>query len=129
MKKSIWLMLIMVTIACSDKKQDIPVGENIPVGDCIAVSYVRGICGQAVLKILDAPHFNKGENEGDDQNVFLATLECGIDLAKLNKSLFYVELNPDNFNSNCFVCLAALNYSGKLRYTVRLAAPCKSTKD
>ncbi|MBX2947203.1 MAG: hypothetical protein KF725_15340 [Cyclobacteriaceae bacterium] len=95
-------------------------------GECIAVSYLRGICGQAVLKIQDPKYFHLGEDADGDTNVFLAGLECFTDSNVLQKNTFYVELNPNDFNTNCAVCLAAVAYSGSKQYAVRVHETCST---
>jgi hypothetical protein len=100
--------------------------EKFPTytGECITVSYVRGICGQAVLKIKDPRYFHLGENADGDTHVFLARLECFTDSNILQNSTFYVELNPTDFNVDCAVCLAAVVYSGSKHYAVRVHEVC-----
>ncbi|MBX2962812.1 MAG: hypothetical protein KF687_09890 [Cyclobacteriaceae bacterium] len=98
-------------------------------GECITVTYVRGICGQAVLKIVDPRYFHLGENADSETNVFLAGLECFTDASILQKSTFYVELSPKDFNTDCAVCLAAVAYSGSKQYTVRVHEVCEGGSD
>lgn len=94
--------------------------------DCISVTYVRGICGQAVLKIQSPADYHYGEDADGDENVFLATLECFTDAEPLQDKVFYVQLNPADFNSNCAVCMAAVMYSGSKHYKVRVQTNCET---
>lgn len=109
--------LAAIALSCEEK-------SPTSIGECIAVSYVRGICGQAVLKIHDPRYFYLGEDADGDTNVFLAGLECFTDYNVLQKHTFFVELNPADFNSNCAVCLAAVSYSGSKQYAVRVHETC-----
>lgn len=97
-------------------------------GECVAVTYLRGICNQAVLQIQDPQYFEKGENVDGETNVFLATFECDANLPPLEPAdgnrVFFVELNPPDFRSDCAVCLAAPPFSGTKVYPVRVHATC-----
>jgi hypothetical protein len=94
-------------------------------GGCIPVIQIGGICGQAVLQIQDPDLYHFGEETDGYEHVFLATLECNAFQIEPGKT-FYVQLNPDNFNGNCAMCLAAVDYSGSKKYPVRIFNSCSN---
>jgi hypothetical protein len=103
-----------------------PETTNFPQ-NCIAVKYLRGICGEAVLQIQDPRYYKYGETTNEEDHVFRGTFECSSDLDALEKrALFYVELNPQNFNNNCANCDATVLYSGSKYYSVRVHQNCNS---
>ncbi len=98
--------------------------------NCIRVKFIRGICGNAVLQIQNPYYYDMGEDTDDETHVFLARLECFTDMDALaNKFFFYVELNPPDFNTDCAVCEAAIQYSGSKRYSVRVQTLCKGMSE
>ncbi|MCW5910304.1 MAG: hypothetical protein KIT62_04480 [Cyclobacteriaceae bacterium] len=119
--KNIVVLMIIVLIGIGAGCEDQQIRKP---GECIPVTYVRGICGQAVLKIQSSDYYHLGENADGDEHVFLATLECFTDAAALEDNLFYVTLNPADFNHNCAVCMAAVMYSGSKKYNVRVQEGC-----
>jgi hypothetical protein len=116
------LFLLSLMVGCNSTINDLP-------NNCIAVKYVRGICGNAVLKIQDSRYFDVGEEADGDSHVFLATLECFADVEAVKDKVFYVELNPSNFDSNCAVCLAMVAYSGSKHYNVRVHQVCGNNQE
>ncbi|MBX2894831.1 MAG: hypothetical protein KF763_05295 [Cyclobacteriaceae bacterium] len=94
-------------------------------GGCIPVVQIGGICGQAVLQIQDPDLYHFGEDSDGYEHVFLATLECNAPQIESGKT-FYVQLNPDNFNTSCATCLAAVDYSGSKKYPVRVFNSCSN---
>jgi hypothetical protein len=118
----ITLFLVNLIAGCNPDIDQLP-------SNCIPVKYVRGICGQAVLEIQDPKYYDTGENADGDSHVFLAMLECFTDTEIVKDKLFYVELNPSNFNSECAVCLALVNYSGNKHYNVRVHPICGNTEE
>lgn len=94
--------------------------------ECVPVTYQYGICGKAVLKIENSAYYDLGENVGEYENVFLATLECFTDEDALKNKVFFVQINPADFNQNCAVCFAAVVYDGSKHYNVRLSNDCTS---
>ena len=121
-KIAIFLFLIRLITGCDSDTTPLP-------DNCIAVKYVRGLCGNAVLQIQDLRYFSVGENVDGDTHVFLATLECFTDLEAAKDKVFYVELNPSDFNSDCAVCLAMINYTGKKHYAVRVHEACSDNQE
>jgi hypothetical protein len=121
-KIAITLILVSILAACNSDNQPLP-------GNCIPVKYVRGICGHAVLQIQDPLYYSVGENADGDDHVFLATLECFSNIEAVKNKLFYVELNPTDFKSDCAVCLAMVNYSGTKQYGVRVHQVCSTTEE
>ena len=121
-KIALALLWITLIAGCSSDINQLP-------NNCIPVKYVRGICGQAVLKIQDPQYYSVGENTDGDSHVFLATLECHTNMEAVKDKLFYVELNPTGFNSNCAVCLAVVDYTGTKHYSVRVYEACSYNQE
>ena len=113
------LMLAGLLAACDKAKLKEP-------HECVPVSYQYGICGKAVLKIENSAYYDLGENVGEHENVFLATLECFTDENALKNKVFFVQINPADFNQNCAVCFAAVVYNGSKHYNVRVSNDCTS---
>jgi hypothetical protein len=90
--------------------------------DCFEVSYVTGICGEAVLKIQDPALYHLGESWSGHENVFFCMLPCGVDTQSLSNKTFRVAFgNPDH---NCAVCLATIGYTGSKRYNIVITDTC-----
>ncbi len=88
---------------------------------CVTVSYVTGICRQAVFKIEEPDFYELGEQWNDQKNVFFTVLGCEINEASLKGRLFKVTIGgKDNSDRNCVVCQAALDYTGRKKYFVTL---------
>lgn len=101
-------------------------------GTCVNVSVLRSICGTAVLQIKDPAFYHLGENVGDEQNVFLAYIEVKPTDASVdagNKENAYVEINPENFNTDGIQCLAMVDYAGAKQHNVRFVKPCEQKED
>lgn len=113
------LMLAGLLAACDKTKLKEP-------HECVPVTYQYGICGKAVLKIENSVYYDLGENVGEHENVFLATLECFTDENALKNKVFFVQINPADFNQNCAVCYAAVVYDGSKHYNVRVSNDCTS---
>jgi hypothetical protein len=113
------LMLAGLLAACDKAKLKEP-------HECVPVTYQYGICGKAVLKIENSAYYDLGENVGEHENVFLATLECFTDENALKNKVFFVQINPADFNQNCAVCFAAVVYNGSKHYNVRVSNDCTS---
>lgn len=113
----LFIPLLAIAMVCCDK-------ETLSnATGCVAVKYVTGICGNAVLQIEDPAFYGLGENVDGYEHVFLATLECFTDQPLEGKS-FLVELDPSDFNNQCAVCLAMVLYSGTKKYNVRVHQQC-----
>jgi hypothetical protein len=121
-KIAIALFLISILAACNSDNHTLP-------SNCIPVKYVRGICGNAVLQVQNPHYYGVGENADGDDHVFLATLECFSDIDAIKGRLFYVELNPTDFKSDCVVCQAMVNYSGTKQYRVRIHQECGTMEE
>jgi hypothetical protein len=88
---------------------------------CVSVSFVTGICRQAVFKIEDPAFYELGEQWNDQKNVFFTVLGCEINEASLKGRPFKVTISgKDSSDRNCVVCQAALNYTGRKKYFVTL---------
>jgi hypothetical protein len=96
--------------------------EAIQYPDCFEVSYVTGICGEAVLKIVNPAYYHLGESWSGHDNVFFCVLPCGINQGDLENKTFRVAFgNPDR---NCAVCLATIGYTGSKKYNVVITDTC-----
>jgi hypothetical protein len=116
------LLFIALTTACQSEDEREP-------NTCLPVRYLRGICGQAVFQLQDEKNYSLGETVGTDSHVFLGVLECGTDEQTLVDKILYVEIVPEDSDTNCAVCLAAVDYAGSIRYNVRLVNPCTTPKE
>jgi hypothetical protein len=117
-------IILILTVACEAPLPTVS-------GECVPVKLVRGICGMAVFKIQDPDFYHFGETVGDEENVFLGTLECpnlraSVDDQTLSEEVFYVELDPDDFAQDCARCYAMINYAGQTNYKVRVHETCIS---
>lgn len=125
MKNALLLIvsLFLLSASCNDEKLSLS-------KTCVPVKMLRSICGQAVFQIQDSRFYHYGESVGNEENVFVAALECNLpDAVSLGtrepqEEIFYAELDPENFNGNCASCLAMVNYEGQKHYQVRLHEVC-----
>jgi hypothetical protein len=124
MSKSVFFFIFCVVLLAGCQSEETSESAN-----CIRVKYLRGICGQAVLQLQEERHYSLGETVGNEHHVFLGTLECGTNEPLLENKTIYIEVEPDDFNTNCAVCLAAIDYAGNLRYKVRVVNPCPATEE
>ena len=95
-------------------------------GECIDVSYVAGICGEAVLKIESKDFQSLGEDWNGNQHVFFTVLPCGADEAALKTGIFKVFLKESNSIDfgDCVRCKATLAYDGQKRFEIALTGTC-----
>lgn len=114
----LFIPLLAIALVCCDKE------TLTNARGCVAVKYVTGICGNAVLQIENPSYFGLGEDVDGYEHVFLATLECFTDQQPLEGKSFLVELDPSDFNDQCAVCLAMVAYSGSKKYNVRIHQQC-----
>lgn len=117
-------MLALFFQSC-ERLDEAVIDQLIVDQDCIEVSYVRGICGQAVLKILTPAYKHLGEKEGNDTDVFLTEFSCE-DANKSTEGTFYIQLLEKPNLGDCPRCLAALIYNGKKKYNVRRVDTCNA---
>jgi hypothetical protein len=117
-------VLIFGASGCNETKSVTPIASN----ECFEVSYVTGICGQAVLKIEKPAFFKFGETWNGHANVFYTVFDCSVDEMKLKQAHFFVIISKENPNPNinCVMCLAALDYQGSKKYFVTIVAECES---
>ncbi|MFM8739356.1 MAG: hypothetical protein ACKOC0_04035 [Cytophagales bacterium] len=88
---------------------------------CITVSYNKGICREAVLKIEDPAFYGMGESWGGEDHVFFTVLGCEINVeALLNKKFSVLVSDRDSSDKNCIACQATLAYSGTKKYFITL---------
>ena len=104
------MMVLALTFSCDDEGID-------PTENCIEVTLVAELCGQAVLQVVSDAHFNLGENgwEWNDtvyNNVFSTDLSCdAMQNMPRDGSSFTIRLVEDQDPGNCAVCLAL--FSGR----------------
>lgn len=76
MKTTTLTIIAFILFSCDQKSET--------SGSCVRVKLVKELCGQAVLKILDAAYFGKGQDWDDGngvvhQHVFSTVLPCNMD--------------------------------------------------
>ena len=123
-KVSIIFLVILGLFQACDKGETALLDAN-----CVQVSYVIGICGEAVLKIENPTQFHMGENWNGHENVFFTILPCGTDEQALSNGTFYVEIVPSIQDDSCVRCAATIGYSGSKRYHIVLRNQCTIITD
>lgn len=114
MKKLLGLIFCAaIVFSCEEE------GPLLPT-DCVEVSLVDQLCGQAVFKIQDPNFYHLGESANGHENVFFSYLHCD-DPVKNDEGNFFVEFVADESLGSCAVCLALLQYDGEKVHQVRLA--------
>lgn len=109
--------LVILMSACNEDDQ------IIGAGDCVEVTLIDQLCGQAVFKIEDPAFYHLGESANDEANVFYALLTCQDTELPTDES-FLVELLDEYEPGSCAVCQALLEYDGDKRYNVRKVDAC-----
>jgi len=136
MKSTSILQILMVVIGCGCnglENEKVP-GEsesptkghkNIQI-DCLQVSYVSGICGEAVLKIEDPRFIQYGESWNGHANVFFGQLDCSFTDPLPKETKFYVSIHTDRvkLDFGCAQCLATVDYQGSKRYFITKVGGC-----
>ncbi len=120
-----FIALLPIVFSCNEN-------NSVLIGtECVEVSYVTGICGQAVLKIENPAFFKFGETWNDQEHVFYTVFNCSADevnvsLGHLSQNHFFVQIRQDqpNPNINCTTCFAALDYQGSKKYFADIVANC-----
>jgi hypothetical protein len=74
------IALLLIVFSCNENN------SVLSETQCFEVSYVTGICGQAVLKIEDPAFFKFGETWNDQENVFFTVFDCSAGEAHLKSS-------------------------------------------
>lgn len=120
MNVSRFLIVVIVSTLLSCGEED-PISAS---NQCFEVSYVTGICSQAILKIEDPDFFDLGETSNGEQNVFYTVFDCTVDESGLSQSNFFVRIKQDTSDMNCIRCLAAVGYDGSKRYLVDVVDDC-----
>ncbi len=121
--------LLITSIGCKEtiSPNAAPNSEKFaPNSECFEVSYVTGICGQAVLKIENTAFFKYGETWNGHTNVFYTVFDCLVDEVKLKQARFFVTIS-NNPNIDCPRCLAALDYQGSKKHSVNIVTDCNSS--
>ena len=119
MKKLLLLPVVFLMAFQCDKAEFI--GTD---GNCILVSYVSGICGEAVLKIESTEYINLGESWNGQDAVFFTVLPCGTESGDIEQAPFYVKLEPFSVEE-CIRCKATIGYEGEKRYKISISEKCK----
>ena len=116
------MAIVTGLFACQDSK------EADPSGDCVKVSLVSVLCGQAVMHIEDPAKYKWGETWSNYSNVFFAVLDCAAKEQIIKGSpFFYVELSTKPFpDATCPRCTAAVTYSGEKKYFARVVTNCSN---
>ncbi len=118
MKRVITLVvLILVGTACNEDDR------IIGAGDCLEVSLVGQLCGQAIFQIEDLAFYPLGESANGHQNVFFARMTCA-DSELSSEETFLVELMDEYDPGSCLFCEALLEYDGNKRYNARKVDVC-----
>lgn len=100
--------------------------ESSAKGKCFKVSFVNGICLDAVLKIEDPAFYEYGETSEGMSNVFMATFPCGTDWDLISAATpesgktFFVEITPQPDEPTCVRCKATVAYEGEKRVFARV---------
>ena len=112
------IAMVFTQIGCED--------ENTidPLDQCFEVSYVTGICGQAILKIENPNFFELGESTNGEENVFYTVFDCSVDETQLSQSNFFVRIKKDTVDNDCIRCLATIGYQGSKRFLVDVVDHC-----
>jgi hypothetical protein len=118
----LFIALLFTVFSCSETK------SVVPTNQCFEVSYVKGICGQSVLRIENPAFFKFGETWNGYENVFYTVFDCSVDEGKLKQANFFVQIRQDPANPNiqCVMCTAALDYQGSKKYFVDVVGECNS---
>jgi len=119
------LLILSLASGCDNRNSTIVPKEFEVAQKCFQVSYVTGICSQAILKIENPDFFSYGENLETYSNVFFTVFDCGVDESKLLQSKFYVSIIDKPEDSSCVRCLAALDYKGTKKYHVQVVSKCE----
>jgi len=119
------LLVLSLASGCDNNNSTIVPKEFEGSQKCFEVSYVTGICSQAILKIENPNFFSYGENWGTYSNVFFTVFDCGVDESKLMQSKFYVSIIDKPEDSSCVRCLAALDYKGTKKYHLKVFSKCE----
>jgi len=102
-------------------------GKRVAItGECLDVSWVAGICGEAVLKIETPEYQALGETWNGNDHVFFTVIPCeSEDKVKTSGSFRVVlkETNTIDFGE-CIRCKATIAYTGKKRYEIAFLSSC-----
>ena len=112
------LSILVTTFGCNESN------SVLPSDQCFEVSYITGICGQAVLKIENPAFFELGETWNGNENVFYTVFDCSVDESELDQSNFFVRIKQDTVDTNCIRCLATIDYQGSKQYLVDIVDDC-----
>lgn len=117
---------MVAVVNCSEPKI---INENTT---CFQVSFVAGICGEAVLKVEDPAFFKYGETWNGHTNVFFTVFECSVGEStgsNVSNEKFFVEIKKENSlsNNDCVRCLATLDYQGTQRHLVKIVSECNNS--
>jgi hypothetical protein len=116
--RKILLLPVIILMAFQCEKSEFNQG-----GNCIQVSYVAGICGEAVLQIISPEYKSLGESWNGNESVFFTVLPCGTEPGDLESAPFFVQLESFEVE-DCIRCKATIGYTGEKRYKIRIAEKC-----
>ncbi len=119
MKRFCAILMVFFTLQGCEKRELAIPGEN-----CFAVSYLMGICGQAVLKIQNPEFYHLGETWNGHENVFLTDFACEVDVSSILKGIFYVSISENFSLGECVRCAAAIDYTGSKNHPVNVLTNC-----
>ncbi|MFZ9981613.1 MAG: hypothetical protein ACO3FI_06250 [Cyclobacteriaceae bacterium] len=100
--------------------------DRIGAGECIDVSLVAGICGEAVLKIETPEYQSLGESWNGHDHVFFTVIPCGSEDKVPAAGTFKVllkEFNSSDFG-DCIRCKATVAYTGEKRFQIAFISSC-----
>jgi hypothetical protein len=109
------ILLACGFVSCEDSLHENP--------ECLEVSIISELCGNAILKIENPLYYYLGETANGHNNVFLTSFNCE-DIGKEKDGTFYVELVDDNQSGACADCLAIIDYQGDKKYPVKIVEAC-----
>ncbi len=123
MKNLLMLISMIAFVSCSEPETT---NEN---ATCFQVSFVTGICGEAVLKIENPTFFKYGETWNGYTHVFFTVFECSVDEPKVSNEKFFVEIKNESpsFNTSCVRCFATLDYKGTQKHLVKIVSECNDS--
>ena len=111
------IVLLSFLVACEEEDPGLPT-------ECVEVSLVTTMCGQAVMKIQDPNYFYLGESANGEKNVFFTFLHCDDMYINPEENFFIEFLSEQDDKGSCAVCLAILAYNGDKSYDVRVRTNC-----
>lgn len=116
---SVFIFPILLFIGPCDSAEPVSASPK-----CVKVSYVDGICLEAILRIEDESAARYGEQWGGEKGVFYGLFPCGTDWDLVTNGSFYVEILEAPEQPTCVRCMATINYTGSKVFPVKLTSGC-----